>query len=143
MATVEKVRIDKWLWAIRIFKSRSLATEACSSGKVKVGGKSVKPSYKISIGDTITARKGRETKIVKAVKLIEKRVGAAIAADCYEDFSPPPLPSTKKEKPVFFDFPVALREKGSGRPTKRERRSLDKFKDIKLDFYNDFTDEEQ
>ena len=132
-----KVRVDKWLWAVRVFKTRTMASDACKAGRVKIEGKSVKPSRMIQIGDTVSAQKGQEKKVLKVVKLIEKRVGAKIAVECYEDFSPPPIPRTPSElqKSSFWDYPSATRAKGSGRPTKKERRILD-------DFYDDFDDDD-
>lgn len=123
----KKVRIDKWLWSVRIYKTRSMATIACKAGKVKVDGKNVKPSFMLETGMTVTARKREQIYVVKSEKLIEKRVGAAIAQECYEDLSPPPEPSGRL--PSFFYKSNEIREKGSGRPTKKDRRILDDFKD--------------
>lgn len=127
MADVQKIRIDKWLWAVRVFKTRTLATTACAAGRVKIGGKSVKPSRNVALGDTITAKKGPLTIIYKVEKLIAKRVSAKLAAECYLDQSPPapPKPTFSKKDAIFFDRPV--RRRGEGRPTKRERRDLDKL----------------
>lgn len=126
MAVVEKMRIDKWLWAVRIFKTRSLSSDACRAGRVKVEGKSVKPSYMLKVGETVRVQKGEERKVVKVVKLILKRVGAPIAAACYEDHSPKPAPRSDDALRSFFHIPVVKREKGTGRPTKRDRRKIDK-----------------
>lgn len=125
----KKIRIDKWLWAIRVFKTRSLATEACKAGRVKINNDRVKASRTVRIGETITIQKGAEKKIVKVVTIIEKRVSATLAVQCYEDFSPPPPPRIKKTNRdiVFYDLPIAQRKRGTGRPTKRERRDLDNF----------------
>ena len=123
-----KTRIDKWLWSIRIYKSRSIATEACKSGRVKIDGKSVKPSYIIEEGQMISVNKREKKWVVKCLKVIEKRVSAEIAQTCYEDQSPPEQPRTKLG--AFFYTTSETRDKGVGRPTKRERRTLDKFKDI-------------
>ncbi|MEZ5006846.1 MAG: RNA-binding S4 domain-containing protein [Chitinophagales bacterium] len=123
-----KTRIDKWLWSVRIYKSRSVATEACKSGRVKVDAKSVKPSYTIEEGQTVTVNKKEKKWVVKCLNAIEKRVSAEIAQTCYEDFSPPEQPSNKLG--AFFYTTSEMRDKGVGRPTKRERRVLDKFKDI-------------
>lgn len=137
MSNTLKVRVDKWLWSVRVFKTRTMASDACKAGRVKIDGKSVKPSRMIQIGDTVTAQKGQEKRVLKAVKLIEKRVGAKIAVECYEDFSPPPIPRTPSElqKSAFWEYPSVIREKGAGRPTKKERRILD-------DFYDDFDDDD-
>lgn len=131
MKTVANVRIDKWLWAVRAFKTRSVANDACNAGRVKIGGKSVKPARSVKIGETVKIQKGQEKKILKVVQLIDKRVGAPLAVTCYEDLSPPPPPriGSGKLDPIFYNvpIPVARRKPGTGRPTKRERRDLDKF----------------
>jgi ribosome-associated heat shock protein Hsp15 len=130
MSALTTTRIDKWLWAIRIFKTRTLASDACKAGRVKINGKSIKASYMVKIGETVTVQKGQEKFVLKAVSMIEKRVGAPIAVKCYEDFSPPPIPKNPhKLDGVFYDMPVAQRKRGEGRPTKRERRKLDGFKE--------------
>lgn len=122
-----KVRIDKWLWSIRIYKSRSVSTEACKSGRVKINGSSVKPSFLLEEGMEVHINKREKKWIVKAINLIEKRVSSAIALTCYEDLSPPEEPSNKLE--AFFYRNSEKRDKGSGRPTKRDRRIIDKFKE--------------
>lgn len=124
---MEKIRIDKWLWAIRLYKSRTLATEACDGGKVKMEGNNVKASKLISVGDTITVRHNHLTKIFKVIKLIDKRVSAILAAECYEDLSPAEVLDPLL-KSVFYKA-GGLRDKGAGRPTKRDRRDIDKFSD--------------
>jgi ribosome-associated heat shock protein Hsp15 len=127
---MNKVRVDKWLWSVRIFKSRTIATDACKGGKVKVGNTNAKPSTLLSAGDTVSVRKEGFTFEFKALQLIEKRVGAPIAVTCYEDVTP----ATEKSK--YNDWflngqPSAEhREKGTGRPTKRERREIDDFKTL-------------
>lgn len=125
MGSLQKVRIDKWLWAIRIYKTRTLASDACKAGKVKINGKSVKPSYNLQVGETIHIQKGINKKIYKALNLIEKRVAASLAAEAYEDLSPPEI-QEKKTYSAFFHYPG--RDKGAGRPTKKERRDMDKWK---------------
>lgn len=126
MSELDKTRIDKWLWAVRIYKTRSLATEACAAGKVKINGESVKASYLLKPGQTIQLNKQGEKSTFKVIKLIEKRVGAPIAIACYEDLTPP----EEKNKLLFPSVFYEVRDKGSGRPTKRDRREIDKFKDI-------------
>lgn len=126
MNVPNKVRIDKWLWSVRLFKTRTIASDACKAGKVKIDQKSVKPSYMLEAGQLVAVRQKEKLWKVKVLRLLEKRVSAAIAVDCYEDLSPPVLPSEKS--PSFFYAPSERRERGAGRPTKRERRDLDSFK---------------
>lgn len=132
MSEILKIRVDKWLWAVRVFKTRTMATKACDAGKVKIEGKSVKASYQLKVGETVHARKARQKYEYKVLKLIEKRVSAALAAECFEDHSPPPPPkiNLKKMDSAFIDFPAAYRERGMGRPTKKDRRDIDKLKDL-------------
>jgi ribosome-associated heat shock protein Hsp15 len=122
--TVEKCRIDKWLWAIRCYKTRSAASEAATSGKVKVDGQAVKASYMVTVGKTVAVRKGVVTYTYKVLGLIEKRVGAAVAREHYEDLTPPEELDKLKMDSLL---PAAFRERGTGRPTKKERRDIDKF----------------
>ena len=131
---MNKIRIDKWLWSVRIFKSRTLATEACKGGKVKVGSVSVKPSFQIAEGETVTVKKNGFNFQFKALTLIEKRVGAAIAVTCYEDVTP--VEEKNKYAEWFQQANVApeKRERGTGRPTKKERRDIEGLKDV--DFYD-------
>jgi len=125
---LKKVRVDKWLWSVRIFKSRTLSSDTCKSGKVKINGKSVKPSYLLERGETLQVRKNGFDMVYKVVELLDKRVSAALAEPCYENLTP------KEELEKFSDWfvgkkGVETREKGEGRPTKKERREIDKYKD--------------
>ena len=115
-ADSEKIRIDKYLWAIRIFKTRSLATDACKAGKVKLEQTSVKPSQVVKIGETYHIQKDQQKKIIKVLQIIEKRVDATKAATCYQDLSP--VNDTPKFHSVFT-VPVFKRDRGTGRPTKK------------------------
>lgn len=124
----KKVRIDKWLWSVRIFKSRSIATNACKSGKVKIGEDNVKASTLLVGGEIISVRKNGFNLEFKVVKLLEKRVSATLAQPCYEDLTPEDELNKYKDWYVGKAAPER-REKGAGRPTKRERRVIDKFKD--------------
>ena len=125
---LDKVRIDKWLWSVRIYKSRTLATDACKSGKVKIDGVAVKPSYMVSKEDVIEVRKNGFNFRLRVIDLIQKRVGAPIAQQCYEDLTPEE--ELQKYDSWFVGKAAAeKREKGAGRPTKRERREIDRFKD--------------
>lgn len=114
-------RIDKWLWSVRITKTRADAADLCRSGHVKVNGKTVKPSAKLVVGDRIETRVHELERIVVVTKLIGTRVGAPLAAECYDDHSPPP-PERNLAPPVFE------RDRGAGRPTKRDRRRLDELR---------------
>lgn len=111
-------RVDQWLWSVRITKTRADAAELCRSGHVKVNGKTVKPAAKLVVGDRIETRVHQLDRVVVVTKLISKRVGAAVAVECFDDCSPPP-PERSSGPPVFE------RDRGAGRPTKRDRRRLD------------------
>lgn len=126
MSENEKLRIDKYLWAIRIFKTRSLATEACKGGKVKLDGNNLKPAHIVKVGDTYHIQKGIEKKVVKVTGLLENRVDAKTAVLYYEDLSPV---NTEPRHMSVFTAPVFTRARGTGRPTKRERRDLDNLRD--------------
>lgn len=127
-----KVRIDKWLWSVRIFRSRTLATEACKAGKVKIGETVAKPASLLAAGDRVTVKKDGFNFLFRAVQLIEKRVGAPIAVTCYEDLTPPE--ERNKYQSWFLNAAATTekREKGAGRPTKKERRDIEEFKDYDL-----------
>lgn len=120
MVGVESIRVDAWLWAVRLYKTRSAATAACRGGQVRVNRTAAKASTSVKVGDRVEARTDRD-RILEVVRLVEKRVGAAIAATCYLDTSPP-VPVVTREPRVF------VREPGSGRPTKRERREIDRLR---------------
>ena len=126
MAEKHTTRIDKWLWAVRIFKTRALASEACAGGKIKIDGTSVKASRNIKARDIIQIRKGVIKYIYRVKKTAEKRMGAKLVPDFLEDITPEEelakLKSAQKQ-------PIQTREKGLGRPTKRERRNMDKFRE--------------
>ncbi len=125
---MDKVRIDKWLWSVRIFKTRTLATDACKAGKVKVAEDSVKPSYLLKPGEIVEVKKDGFNFQYRAVQLIEKRVGAPIAVTCYEDITP--AEERLKYTSWFLNSKTTTerRERGAGRPTKKERREIDAFK---------------
>ena len=126
MAEKHTTRIDKWLWAVRIFKTRALASEACSGGKVKIDGTTVKASRNIKKNDIVQMQKGVVKYLYKVRKIAEKRMGAKLVPEFLEDITPEEelekLKSTQKQ-------PILTREKGLGRPTKRERRNMDKFRE--------------
>jgi ribosome-associated heat shock protein Hsp15 len=113
-------RVDKWLSAVRMYKTRSAATDACRAGHVKVNKTAAKPATVVKPGDTVEAWSGERERILEITAVIEKRAGAPLASSCYVDHSPPP-PS--KEEGGLLNF---VRERGTGRPTKRDRRQLDR-----------------
>lgn len=125
MAEIEKLRVDKYLWAIRIFKTRSLATDACKAGRVKLNGQNVKPSHVVKIADTYHVQKGVEKKIVEVTALLDRRVDAKTAINFYRDHTP--LEETYGYK-AMYHAPVLKRDRGAGRPTKKERREIDELK---------------
>lgn len=131
MAETEKLRIDKYLWAIRIFKTRSLATEACKAGRVKLNGQNVKPSYVVKVGETYSIQKGIERKVIHVIGLLERRVDAKTAVQFYEDHTP--VEETYAYKSAFH-APVLKRDRGTGRPTKKDRREID---DLQSDWLDD------
>ncbi|MGZ4037404.1 MAG: RNA-binding S4 domain-containing protein [Bacteroidia bacterium] len=118
------IRADTYLWAIRMFKSRTLAHEAISGGKVKLNDASVKASHTVKVGEVYTISIGTQRKIVEVLELLEKRPSFEIAKKYYKDLSPPAEKKDKAEQ-AFFTFNVS-HEKGTGRPTKKNRRDLGK-----------------
>src|SRR5512144_1974419 len=116
-----EVRVDKWLWAARFFKSRTLAARACDGGKVDVNDQAVKPSRAVRPGDLLVITLPRGKRIVRVADVTERRGSGAEAATLYDDLTPPPPPRE------FRPAPPALRPPGAGRPTKRERRQIDRL----------------
>ena len=125
MGEISKIRIDKWLWAVRIFKTRAMSTDACNSGKVKINGKSIKPSYIIKLNETITIQKGIIKFVYNVTGLIVKRVSAKIASENVTDIT---SEEEKFKMKAALTQPVAIRNKGMGRPSKKDRRDIDKLK---------------
>jgi ribosome-associated heat shock protein Hsp15 len=113
-------RVDSWIWSVRLAKTRSAASGACRAGHVRVNGMRVKPAHSVRAGDEVRLRQDGRERVVVVVRVIAKRAGAPVAAECFIDHSPPPPP---REETVT----VAARDRGTGRPTKRERRSIDKL----------------
>ena len=126
MAEKDKLRIDKYLWAIRIFKTRTLAADACKAGRVKLEGQNIKPSHEVKVGETYQVSKGPDRKVVKVTGLLENRVDAKTSVGFYEDITP--VEQTQAFKSMF-NAPVLKRDRGTGRPTKRDRREIDGLKD--------------
>lgn len=116
------VRIDKYLWAIRVFKTRSEATEACNGGKVKLGGVNAKPGKVLKPGDVIEIRKGPVSLSYRVIRLSESRMGAALVPDFAENLT---LESELAKFRAPVETIVLKRDRGTGRPTKKERRDLD------------------
>ena len=130
MAEKEKLRIDKYLWAIRAFKTRSLATEACKAGRVKLNGTNIKPSHDARVGEVYHVSKGPDRKVLKVTGLLESRVDAKTAVNFYEDITP--VEQTQAFK-TMFNAPVLKRDRGAGRPTKKDRRDIGNLTD---DFFD-------
>ena len=121
---MDEVRIDKWLWAVRIFKTRTIAAEACKKGRVLIGNVSVKPSRNIRAGEIIQVRKSPVTFSLKVLALADKRMGAKMVPQFMENVTPPDQYELSELNKIsgFVD-----RQRGTGRPTKKERRDLDQF----------------
>lgn len=117
---MESTRLDRWLWAVRLTKTRPDAAAACRSGHVRVNDRPAKPATAVHPGDEVRARVRETTRVVEVVKVIQKRVGPADAATCFIDRTPAPPPEAA--------IPVARRDRGAGRPTKRDRRVLDRWR---------------
>ncbi|MEU2772171.1 RNA-binding S4 domain-containing protein [Streptomyces sp. NPDC007162] len=119
----ETVRIDSWIWAVRLIKTRSMGATACRGGHVQVNGERVKPAHSVRVGDEVRLRQEGRERVVIVKRLIRKRVGAPVAAQCYVDNSPPPPPREAVA-------PIGLRDRGTGRPTKRDRRELERLRGL-------------
>lgn len=115
------IRVDAWTWAVRIYPTRSAASTACKAGHVKVNGAGAKPAHQVRIGDKVRARTAGGERVVIVTGLIDKRTSATVAVQNYEDHSPPPPPREARPAPV-------LRERGAGRPTKRDRRQVERLR---------------
>lgn len=114
-------RVDVWVWSVRLAKTRSQATAACRAGHVRVNGERAKASTSVRVGDRVEVRGGDRARVVVVTQILLKRVGAPVAQAAYLDQSPPPPPRE-------FVAPVGVRDRGSGRPTKRDRRQLDRLR---------------
>ena len=116
------MRIDKWIWAVRMVKTRSLGADLCKAGHVLLNGQKIKASHELRQTDVVEVRQGTSIKRYKVLQLLERRLGAKEAAAYFEDLSPPPA-AGNNEAPVF-----GRRERGAGRPTKKDRRALAKIR---------------
>lgn len=136
----ETARIDKWLWAARVFKTRSLAADACKNGRVTIDGNNVKPSHTIKQGETISVKKPPVTYSYKVLKPIEQRVGAKMLPEIYENVTDPKQYELLEMSRIsgFVD-----RARGTGRPTKKERRALDAFVEPAMFGFDDTYDDEE
>ncbi|WP_256014056.1 RNA-binding S4 domain-containing protein [Desertivirga xinjiangensis] len=126
MSDKDKLRIDKYLWAIRAFKTRTLATEACKAGRVKLNGQNVKASREVKVGEVYLVSKGIEKRQLKVSGLLHNRVDAKTAVNFYEDLTPAEHRQAFKSA---FHSPVLSRDRGTGRPTKKDRREIDDLLD--------------
>ena len=135
---MEVARIDKWLWAARIFKTRSIAADACKNGRVMLGGVTVQPSRTGKVGDVVSVKKPPVTYSFKVLKTIEQRVGAKLLPEIYENVTDPKQYELLEMSRIsgFVD-----RARGTGRPTKKERRALDAFAEPAMFGFDDFDDE--
>jgi len=130
MADKEKLRIDKYLWSIRAFKTRTLASDACKAGRVKLNGNNIKPSHEVKVDEVYQISKGPDKRTIKVTGLLESRVDAKKAVGYYDDITP------EEDTPAFksmFHAPMLERDRGAGRPTKKDRREID---DLKDDFFD-------
>jgi ribosome-associated heat shock protein Hsp15 len=126
--------LDKWLWAARIFKTRTIAADACKNGRIAVNGVNVKPSRMVKVGDEISVRKPPVTYQFRILKTIEQRVGAKLLPEIYENTTPQDQYDLLEMTRIsgFID-----RARGTGRPTKKERRAMDAFVEFSEDFFMD------
>ena len=139
---MEAIRLDKYLWAVRIFKTRTIAAEACKKGRISINGSQVKPARMVKPGDVVQVRKPPVTYSFKVLQAIEKRVGAKLVPEIMENVTTPDQYELLEMSKIsgFVD-----RARGTGRPTKKERRDLDEFfmPEYLDDFDFDFDDEEE
>lgn len=117
------VRVDVWIWCVRLAKTRSAAASACRAGHVRVNGERVKPAHALRTGDQVRVRQAGRERLVVVSRLIRKRVGAPVAVQCYTDHSPPPPPREAVA-------PAGRRDRGAGRPTKRDRREMERLRGL-------------
>ena len=116
---MDEARLDRWVWAVRVYKTRSAATDACRGGHVKLNGRTAKPAANVHVGDRVDAKVGSRRRVLEVTKVIDTRVGAPLAAECFVDHTP--------EEPRRDTMaPVPTRDPGAGRPTKKDRRRLDR-----------------
>lgn len=142
----EVARIDKWLWAARIFKTRSIAADACKNGRVTIGGVNVKPSHMVKTGETVSVRKPPVTYSFRILKTIEQRVGAKLLPEIYENVTTADQYELLEMNRISG---FVNRARGTGRPTKKDRRAMDAFVEPSLEgdydsfFGDDWDDDEE
>ena len=142
----EVARIDKWLWAARIFKTRSIAADACKNGRVTIGGVNVKPSHMVKAGETVSVRKPPVTYSFRILKTIEQRVGAKLLPEIYENVTTPDQYELLEMNRISG---FVNRARGTGRPTKKDRRAMDAFVEPSLEgdydsfFGDDWDDDDE
>ena len=117
------VRVDSWIWSVRLVKTRSMGATACRGGHVRVNGERVKPAHGVRVGDEVRLRHEGRERVVVVTRLIRKRVGPPVATQCYTDNSPPPPPREAVA-------PAGIRDRGAGRPTKRDRREMERLRGV-------------
>lgn len=134
-----EARIDKWLWAARIYKTRSVAADAIKNGRVTIGGVGVKPARMVKVGDVVSVRKPPVTYSFKVLQAIEQRVGAKLLPEIYENVTDPKQYELLEMSRIsgFVD-----RARGTGRPTKKDRRAMDAFAEPTLFGFDDMDDDE-
>lgn len=137
---MNEARIDKWLWAARIFKTRSIAADACKNGRVTIGGMNVKPSRPVKCGEVVSVRKPPITYSFRVLKCIEQRVGAKLVPEVYENVTDPKQYELLEMSRIsgFVD-----RQRGTGRPTKKDRRAMDAFIDPVMFGFDEEDEEEE
>ena len=113
--------LTTWLWAVRAYPTRTAATDGCNGGHVRVNAVAAKPATMVQVGDRITVKGHGHERVFEVVRIIDKRVGAPVAVECYVDHSPPP-PERDPNPPMF------TRDRATGRPTKKDRRQMDRFR---------------
>ena len=124
MANIGEARLDKWLWAARIYKTRTIAADACKNGRIQINGAQSKPSRTVKAGDEVSVRKPPVTYVFRVKQAIEKRVGARLLPDIFENITPPEQYELLEMSRISG---FVNRARGTGRPTKKERRDLDEF----------------
>ena len=117
----DSTRVDRWLWSVRVFKTRTMATDACRAGHVAVNRGVTKPATPVRVGDVVTIRFDGRDRVLEVARVIERRVGAPVAAECLVDHSPPP-------PEPGLTAPGLVRDPATGRPTKRDRRQIDRLR---------------